>query len=74
MIAPLDIYSNLKTLEISSHSNNCIVQGNHAIFFYDEVCNLDLRIEGEAKHCKDYDFVDLSVVDRPAIILHKKYK
>ena len=65
-------FIDFKSIYLYSRSGYDRIQGEYVIFDIDPA-KLNLEVECLSKFCKDYDSLDLNSIDKPAIILHRKY-
>ena len=59
-------------MNLISLSENYTTQGEYVIFEYESI-DMWLSFEGVEEGHKSYTCIDLQVIDKPAIILHKMY-
>ena len=65
-------YLNFKNIRLKSKSSQCYTLGEYVIFD-SEFSEFKLDFEGVAENCQKYEFLNLNLINKPAIILHKGY-
>ena len=67
-------FLNWDTLALTAKPEFCVVQDDYVIIAYDKIGQMDLKVNGVARNCHDYDLVNFKLINRDAIIIHHKYK
>ena len=66
------LFINFKKITLKSNSSYCKTQDEYVIFDFDHA-KIDLNFEEVSTIYEDYTFLDLDLIDKPSIIMHKKY-
>ena len=67
-----EFYIKYSYLRFESLSENCTTQGDYVIFEY-EFGNMWLDFEGVEESHKNYECLDLQIIDKPVLVLHRKF-
>ena len=59
-------------IKLYSNSSRCQTQDEYVVFDYDMV-KVELGVERFAENYQEYESLDLQSIDKPVIILHRKY-
>ena len=65
-------YVNFRNLNLKSDSSHYISQNDYVIFTNESV-SLKFDYEGMVESCNDYACIELENIDKPVIIMHRKY-
>ena len=57
---------------MESSSENCTIQGEYIIFEYG-LADLWLNFDAVEESHEDYECFDLQIIDKPVIVIHRKY-
>ena len=65
-------YINFKTFRLYFYSDNYTTQGDYVIFYYNHK-SMELKDGEVTEYSQKYDSLNFELIDRPSIIVHKKY-